>query len=78
MLPLLASVALASEPVDIGVIKNEDIRVVQKVLYTKEGRMEIVYCGGCGKALLKDEFTKGQARFLDNRPWWTQPPFPLR
>ena len=30
--------------------------------------MEIVYCGGCGKVLLKDEFTKGQARFLDNRP----------
>lgn len=41
MLPLLASVALASDPVDIGVIKNEDIRVVQKVLYTKEGRLEL-------------------------------------
>jgi hypothetical protein len=31
--------------------------------------MEIVYCGGCGKVLREDEFTKGQARFLDNRPW---------
>jgi hypothetical protein len=31
--------------------------------------LEIVYCGGCGKALREDEFARGQARFLDNRPW---------
>lgn len=31
--------------------------------------MEIVYCGGCGKVLREDEFARGQARFLDNRPW---------
>lgn len=40
MLFLLASAALAQDPVDIGVIKNEDIRVVQKVLYFKEDRTE--------------------------------------
>jgi outer membrane beta-barrel protein len=38
---LLASTALAAEPVDIGVLKNSDLRVVQKVLYTKEGRLEL-------------------------------------
>lgn len=31
--------------------------------------MEIVYCGGCGKVLREDDFSRGQARFLDNRPW---------
>lgn len=41
MLFLLASAALAQDPVDIGVIKNEDIRVVQKVLYTKEDKLEL-------------------------------------
>lgn len=41
MLTLLAaSLALAEEPVDIGVLKNSDLRVVQKVLYTKEKRTE--------------------------------------
>jgi len=46
MLFLLVSAALAQSPVDIGVIKNEDVRVVQRVLYTKEGRTEIG--GGIG------------------------------
>ncbi len=45
MLPLflasLASLALAEDPNDIGVIQNSDIRVVQKVLYPKEGRLEL-------------------------------------
>lgn len=48
MFTLLASLALAAEPaappvapVDIGVLKNSDIRVVQKVLYTKEDRLEL-------------------------------------
>ena len=41
MFTLLASLALADEPVDIGVLKNSDIRVVQKVLYKKEGRLEL-------------------------------------
>jgi len=31
--------------------------------------MEIVYCGGCGRVLREDDFSRGQARFLDNRPW---------
>ncbi len=31
--------------------------------------MEIVYCGGCGKALRGDNFTRGQAVMLDHRPW---------
>ncbi len=31
--------------------------------------MEIVYCGGCGKALRGDDFTRGQAVMLDHRPW---------
>lgn len=31
--------------------------------------MEIVYCGGCGRVLRKDEFDRGLARVLDNRPW---------
>lgn len=38
---LLASIAFAEEPVDIGVLKNSDLRVVQKVLYPKEGRLEL-------------------------------------
>ncbi|MDP2306817.1 MAG: outer membrane beta-barrel domain-containing protein [Pseudomonadota bacterium] len=48
---LLASLALAplvlaeappvTGPVDVGVLKNSDIRVVQKVLYTKEDRLEL-------------------------------------
>ncbi len=31
----------ATGPVDVGVLKNSDIRVVQKVLYTKEDRLEL-------------------------------------
>ncbi|MDP2311777.1 MAG: outer membrane beta-barrel domain-containing protein [Pseudomonadota bacterium] len=44
---LLASLAFAETPppatgpVDVGVLRNSDIRVVQKVLYTKEDRMEL-------------------------------------
>lgn len=34
--------------------------------------MEIVYCGGCGKVLREDDFSKGRARFLDNRPWCSE------
>lgn len=34
--------------------------------------MEIVYCGGCGKVLREDEFSRGLARFLDNRPWCSE------
>ena len=36
----LASPALAQETVDVGVLKKEDIAVVQKLLYSKEGRTE--------------------------------------
>lgn len=31
--------------------------------------MEIVYCGGCGKALRGDDFSRGLARVVDHRPW---------
>ena len=41
MLLLSASLALAADPVDIGVIKNSDIKVVQKVLYSKDGKTEL-------------------------------------
>ena len=37
----LASNANAQETVDIGVIKNSERRVVQKLLYPKEGRTEL-------------------------------------
>jgi outer membrane beta-barrel protein len=39
---LLASqLALAEDPVDLGVLKDSDLRVVQKMLYSKEGRLEL-------------------------------------
>ena len=38
---LPTSAALAQETVDIGLIRDEDITVVQKVLYPKENRTEI-------------------------------------
>ena len=41
MLLLSASLALAADPVDVGVIKNSDIKVVQRVLYTKDGKLEL-------------------------------------
>ncbi len=34
--------------------------------------MEIVYCGGCGRVLRRDDFDRGLARFLDNRPWCSE------
>lgn len=37
----LAAPALAQETVDIGVIKNSDITVVQRLLYPKKGRTEV-------------------------------------
>lgn len=41
MLLLSASLALAADPVDVGVIKNSDIKVVQRVLYSKDGKLEL-------------------------------------
>ena len=38
---LLVPPATAQETVDIGVIKNSDVRVVQKKLYPKDGRLEL-------------------------------------
>jgi outer membrane beta-barrel protein len=40
LLVLAPSAASASETIDLGVIKQEDVRVVQKLLYPKEGRSE--------------------------------------
>lgn len=37
----LPAVGSAQETIDLGVIKNEDIKVVQKLLYPKEGRSEL-------------------------------------
>lgn len=33
---------------------------------------EIVYCGGCGKSLWEDDFSKGKAHTVDNRPYCIQ------
>lgn len=41
MFSALISLALAADPVDIGVLKEEHIKVVQRQLYTKEGRTEL-------------------------------------
>ena len=38
---LLGGTALAQDTVDVGVIKTEDIHVVQKLLYPKAGRTEL-------------------------------------
>lgn len=38
--------AASASPVDVGVIKNSDVRVVQKLLYTKEGRAEYGFALG--------------------------------
>jgi outer membrane beta-barrel protein len=38
---LLAATAFAQDPVDIGTIRDEDITVVQKLLYPKTGRTEV-------------------------------------
>lgn len=38
---LLAALAHAEDPVDLGVLQNSDLRVVQKVLYAKEKRIEL-------------------------------------
>ena len=40
-LAVLLSDAHAVDPVDIGVIRDEDITVVQKLLYPKDGRTEV-------------------------------------
>jgi outer membrane beta-barrel protein len=41
MLLLLSNLALATDPVDLGVLKNSDLKVVQKRLYTQEDRLEM-------------------------------------
>lgn len=38
---LLAPLAAAQETVDVGVLKNSDLKVVQNVLYPMKGRLEI-------------------------------------
>ena len=38
---LLAPAAHASETIDLGVIQQEDVRVVQKLLYPKDGKTEL-------------------------------------
>jgi outer membrane beta-barrel protein len=43
---LTGSAALAADAVDIGVIKETDVRVVQKLLYPKEGRTEFGFHAG--------------------------------
>ncbi|MCB9687326.1 MAG: outer membrane beta-barrel domain-containing protein [Alphaproteobacteria bacterium] len=46
LLSLLLTTARAAEPVDIGIIRDEDITVVQKLLYPKTGRSEIGLAAG--------------------------------
>lgn len=43
---LLLSTAHAADPVDIGIVRDEDITVVQKLLYPKTGRAEIGVAAG--------------------------------
>lgn len=38
---LLVESALAQEPVDVGVVRQSDVRVVQRLLYPKDGRTEL-------------------------------------
>ncbi len=38
---LASSVSFAQETVDVGVLKNSDLRVVQDILYPKDGALEI-------------------------------------
>ena len=50
-LPLLTIVGFstpsyAQETIDVGILKNKDITVVQKQLYTKEGSTEVALHGG--------------------------------
>src|SRR6185295_3251907 len=33
---------------------------------------QIVYCEGCGNSLREDDFDRGKARLLDNRPFCTE------
>lgn len=54
----LATPAAAQDPVDIGLIKNEDVRIVQKLLYPKRKRTEL----SAGLQFLPfDPFTMGVA-----------------
>ena len=41
LIAALSSLAFAQETVDLGTLRNEEIRVVQKVLYPKKDRMEV-------------------------------------
>lgn len=50
---LIAAAALAQDTVDIGVLKDSEIRVVQKQLYTKQSKLEL----GLGVAAVMDGFT---------------------
>ena len=38
---MVSTLAMATDPVDLGVLKNSDIKVVQKRLYTQEDRLEL-------------------------------------
>jgi outer membrane beta-barrel protein len=57
---LIAAAALAQDTVDIGVLKNSELRVVQKQLYKKEGKLEL----GVGLAAVMDGFTIAPALHL--------------
>lgn len=50
---LLAAAAFASDTIDIGVLKNSELRVVQKQLYTKERKLEF----GASLGAMMDGFT---------------------
>jgi len=56
LIPLLfcTEAALAQETIDIGVLKDKDISVVQRMLYTKANRMEI---GGAAVLMPFDAYT---------------------
>lgn len=41
MFALVTSLALAQDPVDVGIVRASDVRVVQKILYPKDDRSEM-------------------------------------
>lgn len=57
---LLIAAAYAADPVDIGVLKNSELKVVQKQIYAKEGKLE----AGVALAAIMDGFTVAPAAAL--------------
>lgn len=57
---LVAAAAFAADTIDIGVLKNSELKVVQKQLYTKESKIEL----GASIGAVMDGFTIAPALTL--------------